>query len=163
MPRSKTIGGENFPAEVKDDEYVLASGATITPGMLIEVSGATSNGTMEVQPHSTDGGAVGRVMLAALRSFPPRGDKSRTLRKNLDYTEAGEMVEVIHFRRGDSTDNLLLATGENASPGDMLVSDGAGGTRVYVAGTDSVGAVFASADEGRNNTSGNYQRLGGTF
>ena len=165
--RSKTIAGRNRPSEIKDDRYVLAAGATVTPGMLLEVVGETADGTMEVQPHSGAGEPVGRIIVAAERGHPPRGDQSRTLRKNQDYTDAGEFVEVLVFRKGDSSDNLLLADGESVVPGTPLVSDGAGGlaesTTDADGNYDQLGAVVVEADETRDNSSGGYVRVGGTF
>jgi len=161
--RSKTIAGRNRPSENTDERYVLASGATVTPGMLLEVAGETAEGTMEVQPHSTAAGPVDRVIVAVNRSHPPRGNQTRTLRKNQDYTDAGELVETLVFREGDSTDNALLADGESVAPGDPLVSDGGGGLQAATGdGTDETGFV-AEADETVDNTSGEYARIEVTF
>ncbi len=161
--RSKTIAGRNYPSIVKDDRYVLAEGATVTPGMLLEVTGETTAGVLEVQPHSGVGSAVSRLLVAEVRGHPPRGDQTRTLRKDQDYTEAGELVEAVHFRRGDTSDNLLLADAASVTPGDPLVSDGAGGFQAAAGdGTDEAGYV-CEADGTLNNTSGEHARIGGTF
>jgi len=161
--RSKTIAGRNRPSEVKDDRYVLAAGATVTPGMLLEVAGETAGGTMEVQPHSTVAGLADRAIVAAERSHPPRGDQTRTLRKDQDYTDAGEFVEVLVFREGDSTDNALLADGESVASGDPLVSDGGGGLQAAAGDGTEDAAVVANADETVDNTSGEYARIEVTF
>lgn len=161
--RTNTVAGRNHDSIVKDDRYVLASGATVTPGMVLEVTGTTDQGYLQVQPHSTAAGPVTRGAVAEVRAHPPRGDQTRTLRKDQDYTDAGEMVEAVHFRPGDTSDNLLLATGNDVAPGDPLVSDGAGGLQAATGdGTDETG-YLAEADEAINNTSGGYVRIEGTF
>jgi hypothetical protein len=97
------------------------------------------------------------------RSHPPRGDQTRTLRKNQDYDQEGEFVEVLVFREGDSTDNALLADGESVAPGDPLVSDGGGGLQAATGdGSDETGFV-ATADETVDNSSGEYARIEVTF
>ena len=161
--RTKTIAGRNHPSVLKDDRYVLAAGATVTPGMLLEVSGETSDGALEVQPHSTAARNPGRLLFAEVRAHPPRGDQSRTSRKDLDYGQEGEMVEAVHFRPGDGTDNALLADGESVTPGDSLVSDGAGGLQAAAGDGTEEGAYVCEADETLNNTSGDYARIEVTF
>lgn len=161
--RSKTIAGRNYPSIVKDDRYVLGDDSTATPGMLLEVTDETDQGYLEVEPHSTEGGPVSRVLVAEVRSHPPQGDQTRTLRKNQDYEDAGEAVEAVHFRPGDTSDNLLLADGEDVSPGDALVSDGAGGLQAATGDGSEDAAIVCEADEAINNDTGDYARIEVTF
>lgn len=156
--RSNTIAGRHYPSLVKDDRYVLATGVTVTPGMILEVTGSTAQGYLEVQPHSNDGAAGVRTRIAEVRGHPPRGDGSRTPRKNQDYTEDGEMVEVVRFRQGDTTDNALLGAGEAVTEGTPLVPNGAGALRESAVDADGnyteLAATFAEAEEAVDNGAG---------
>lgn len=161
--RSKTVAGRQYPSIVKDDRYVLAADAEVTPGMLLEVVGETEGGKyLEVQPHSEVAGPA-LTRFAEVRAHPPRGDQTRTLRKEQDYDEPGEMVEVIRFRDGDTSDNLLLADGEDVSAGDPLVSDGEGALQAAAADGSEDAAIICEAEEAVNNTTGEAVRIEVTF
>ncbi|AXR80793.1 hypothetical protein [Natrarchaeobaculum sulfurireducens] len=143
--RSKTVAGRQYPSVVKSDRYVLADDADpVYPGMLLEVTGVTDQGYFEVQPNSRAGENV-PLIFAEVRAHPPRGDQTRTYRKNQPYEEPGEMVEAVHFRPGDTTDNAFLAAEEVAAPGEALVADNAGGLTVHV--DEEEGAKLCEAQE----------------
>lgn len=144
-------------------EGVVASGATVTPGMGIEVAGVNDDGDFQLQPVSTTGKTGAQARFAREQRVPPRAESGSILEQAY---QAGEHIEFRVYRRGDVVENALLAAGgdlETASqatvtPGDALAfySDGS----LKISGT--AGAEVAIAREAEDNSSasaGSHARL----
>lgn len=132
-PKTVELYGNGVPHEAEAE-------SAITPGMLIE---RTSSGT--VQPHST-GGAGGAPHFAKEYDLTGRGID--------DAYADGDQVLFCTYAPGSGV-YALLATGNNVTEGDFLVSNGAGALRA--AAVDEV--AFVQARESLNNTSGSNSRL----
>lgn len=125
------------------------AGGTITPGMLL----AWSSGALI--PHGSAAGAVG-VKMVAVETQTPNADTTA----QIDVTyPSGDTVYYVTPRSGDVL-NMLLKTGNNASIGSILVSDGAGALDVATVSTTTLeSAVVGVAAAALNNTSGSNARL----
>jgi hypothetical protein len=106
----------------------LASGS-ITPGMLIEQTSAT---TKTVKAHATAGGNVEHMF--AIEDGLQGGSIS-------DDYEDGERVSYMHCGPGDIV-NALLNNGESVSIGDKLESAGNGRLQAHTPNVDSSAASF---------------------
>jgi hypothetical protein len=119
-------------------EHPLQASKDVTPGMLLEYAETTS---FDVQPHSSDGGAVKPVMIAV--------EEPENSGHGIDdaYTVDGEIVQVDYSCPGQDR-LMLLAAGENATLGALLESAGDG--TLEVGSSNPV----AKAIEAVNNTAG---------
>jgi hypothetical protein len=122
----------------------LATPATIKPGHLIE----WSSGKLIL--HANDD-APGAPMFAVENPFY----KPTTTEAAIDHAYAAdETVRFVWAQPGDQI-YAFLETGNNATKGLALTSDGAGGLQI----TPAAGAIIAYADEDLNNTTGSQARL----
>ncbi|WP_299316550.1 hypothetical protein [uncultured Halomonas sp.] len=119
------------------EQFEAPAGATLTPGMLAEVSSG------EIIPHSTDGGA-GFVYVA--KELTANFDGNGGL--DTDYT-AGETAQAYIPTSGDMY-RMLVATAQAVGYDTALASDGAG--LLVVAGAED--AVICYADEDAGTTDG---------
>lgn len=129
-------------------EAPAATGAGITPGMLLE---RTTAG--EVQPHSTPGGLASPMFA---READYVGD-------SIDAVAAdGETVPIWDCRKGDQVYGFLAA-GENVSLGAYLESDGAGAFQAHTAGTPGTtfpgNAIVKAAEAVDNGAGGSAVRI----
>lgn len=135
-------------------EKQSASGSAITPGQLVEVTTAD-----ELQEHSTAGGNA-QAAFASSEDYAGGSIDD-------DYA-VGDTVRYYVGKPGDQF-YAFLATGNNASIGTYLESDGngdlqvhtpqavdEGGTATYSINTE---AVVCKAVEALNNTSGSPSRI----
>ncbi len=120
-------------------EAISATGSAIDPGMIIEI---TTDG--EAQEHSTAGGNA--AALFAREEDYAGGSIS-------DTYAVGDNVPYMANRPGDQV-YAFLATGNDASVGDFLESDGNGALQVSTSQ-----AVVCKAVEALNNTSGSNSRI----
>jgi hypothetical protein len=121
----------------------LATPATIKPGHLI----MWSSGKLIL--HDNDD-APGAPMFAVENPFA-----EVTSGANIDHAYAAdETVRFVWAQPGDLI-YAFLETGNNATKGLALTSDGAGGFQI----TPAAGAIIAWADEDLNNTTGSQARL----
>lgn len=122
------------------EERVAA--ATITPGMLIELTSAD-----KVQAHSVSGGPVTPPMFALEDELQGNGIT--------DNYVADNVVQIWVAGRGDQV-YALLADGENASIGEKLVSNGDGYLKCASgdSGTDEAFVAIALEAVDRSTSSG---------
>lgn len=159
---TEQVTGTTYP-DAPYDEGVVATGATVTPGMGIEVSGVNNDGDFIVQPVSTTGKTGAQARFAREQRLPPRSEEGPVLEQPY---EAGEGLEFRVYRRGDVVENALLAAGGDlataaqatVTAGDALAfySDGS----LKISGT--AGAEVAIARESVDNSgaaAGSHARL----
>lgn len=159
MARSRTlIAGNAHGDDVPYKEGEVAGGATVYPGMLIEVTGTNSNGEPLVQPKSTEDDGDAAVRIALTPESPPKTSSAdNDIPREHEYT-AGEHIQFQVFRPGDEIQNGLLADGTaittaanaNVSVGDKLVTYSDGSVRT--GGT--AGNAIAEATEAVDNSGG---------
>lgn len=124
------------------EEGQVASGVTVTPGMLLEQTGVSDDGEKPlVQPVSTADEADPEVMVALAPDAPPKGNDA-DLPINHEY-EAGENIQFRIFRSGDTIQNAVLAAG-----GDLATASEATVTYGDKVGTYSDGSVKATSTAG---------------
>jgi hypothetical protein len=130
------------------EEYEVAAGVTITPGMLIEM-----NADGKVLPHSAVG-EFAEKMFALENELEGKGID--------DNYVADDKVQCWIAGRGDQV-NALLADGQDIAIGDLLESDGNGYLQEAVAesasGATYPGSVVGVALETLNNASGGPVRI----
>jgi hypothetical protein len=136
-PKRIVIESNNQPPMVKE---ALAGEAGIGPGDLLEYS--TTVGT--VLRHNTADGVVAPVMVAVEKWW---NDDDDNYALDVDYAD-GDVLRYIVPQRGDVV-YMWLASGENASALDYLVSDGDGALAVEAAidATDIIHALVGIAAE----------------
>jgi hypothetical protein len=122
-----------------DKEAPLATGATITPGMLLQFDGANNT----VEPHAAAGEAPQPLMVAVEAVWKYGGGIDEP------YDTVGEQVDFCYPLSGDIFLGLL-ADEENAAQNALLVSAGNG--QLAVAGVDEV--AIGRALDAVNNTGG---------
>jgi hypothetical protein len=159
MARSRTlVTGRDYGDDVPYKEGEVASGATIYPGMLLEVTGENSDGEPLLQPKSTDDDGDAAVRVALTPESPPKtASADSDVPREHEY-DAGESVQYQVFRPGDEIQNGLLADGtalttaSNATVaiGDKLVTYSDGSVRT--GGT--AGNAIAEATEAVDNSGG---------
>lgn len=159
MARSRTlIFGRDHGDDVPYKEGEVASGATIYPGMILEVSGTNSDGEPLVQPVSTVDKLGAPVRIALTPESPPKTSSADSdIPRQHEYS-AGEHIQYQVARPGDVIQNALLADGGvlgTASNADVSIGDSLGtnddGT---VKITSTGGAVFGEALEAVDNSAG---------
>ena len=105
------------------DEGEVASGASVTPGMGIEMAGLNPDGDPLVQPVSTVEPTGAQSRFAREQRVPPRGEDGSMLDQVYD---AGNHIEFRIYRPGDTVENALLAAGGDlatASEATITVGD----------------------------------------
>lgn len=143
MSSSDTPKTVVLKGNLRTSEAVMASGAAIKPGMLVEL---TSAGTLRKHAGGSEQGS---------RSAKTFAVEAGLLGKDIDTAYSnGDTVIYQNALPGDWI-YAWLATGENIAIGAYLQSDGAGGLELV----DSDGAAIAIAREALNNASGSQQRL----
>jgi len=142
------LGGSE---EFKDFDAVAE--ATITPGMLVEVTDIDADGTLHVQPHSTDGGAPALPLFADI--VPYSGDQSGSTVPVEDDYASGDYVHVLGVPRFGRVNAILAAGADvttasdtNAGVYDELTSAGDGTLRT----TGSGGTGFAVVRDAVDNS-----------
>jgi len=167
MPVSKSRGKvEGTPASDRSVylEGEVASGETITPGMVVEQTGLNSNDEPLVAPVDAVEKTDAEVLVALVPSAPPKTtDSDEPI--NHEY-DAGENVQLRVFRSGDTIQNLLLAAGgdlaaaadANVSPGDTLGTNDDGSVKVT---TTAAAGIAAASDDVDNSgaSSGDQDRV----
>jgi hypothetical protein len=159
MARSRTlVVGRDYGDDVPYKEGEVASGATIYPGMFLEVTGENSDGEPLLQPKSTDDDGDAAVRVALTPESPPKTTSADSDVPREHEYNAGENVQYQVLRPGDEVQNGLLADGTSTpatsdadvSIGDKLVcfSDGS----VRAGGTG--GNAIAEATEAVDNSGG---------
>lgn len=133
--------------EMTRHEHQMASGSSdIEPGMLVERVDDGS-GNIRVQPHSS-AGAVDTVYVA----IEARG-RGMNATDGVYSTTGDDYVRYVSPSGGGL--NLKLATGETASIGDQLVSNGDGNLRVIdTAGGDAEDAGEFEVSDNVDNSGG---------
>jgi len=135
-------------------EGEVASGETITPGMVVEQTGLNSNDEPLVAPVDTVDKLGAEVLVALVPSAPPKTtDSDEPI--NHEY-DAGENIQLRVFRSGDTVQNLVLAAGgdlasasdANVSPGDVLGTNDDGSVKA----TSTAGAAIATVDDDVDNS-----------
>jgi hypothetical protein len=135
-------------------EGVVASGETITPGAVCEVTGLNSDDVVEVAPVDEVDKTDPQVLIAQEPDAPPRTTDADTP-INHEY-DAGEAIQLRVYRSGDTIQNLLLAAGSdlasasdaNISPGDTLGTNDDGAVKA----TTTAAAGFAVAEDDVDNS-----------
>jgi hypothetical protein len=104
--------------DIKEDKAPLAAGKDVTPGMLLELSGAN------VQPHS-NASALPKPILIAVEAPYREGAGIDT-----DYDQDGEEVDFHYAQSGEQFYMLLAAGQEVDALTDRLGSDAAGALQI---------------------------------
>jgi hypothetical protein len=156
MGRSKTkIIGKQYGSDVYG-EGVVATGATVYPGMVLEKTGENADGEPIVQPVSTTDKLGESVRVALTPESPPHATDADIPREH-EYTE-GRNVQFQVLRSGDTVQNGLLADGTTLGvAADATVSYGeALGTSDdgTLKATATAGAIIARALEAVDNSTG---------
>ncbi len=123
MAKSRaSIEGAQFGEEAYKEGEV-ASGATIYPGMVLEITGTNGDGDPLLAPVSTVDKPDAAVRVALTPTAPPKGNDADEPREH-EYS-AGEVVQYQVFRSGDTIQNGLLADGTAlATSSNATVSPG---------------------------------------
>jgi len=139
-------------------EGVVASGATVYPGMIVEVTGENSDyeETPQVQPVSSVEKIGESFRVALTPDTPPKGDDTDIPRQH-EYTE-GEHIQYAVVQPGAIVQNALLADGNdlstasdaNISYDDALGTNDDGSLQITTAG----GSVLCRAREANDNSGG---------
>ncbi len=145
-------------------EGEVASGATVTPGMILEQTGQNGDGDPLVAPVSSVDETDPEVLVALVPDAPPKGDDS-DIPINHEYS-AGENIQMRVFRPGDTIQNAVLAAGSDlASSSDATVTYGDKvGTNDdgSVKATTTAAAALATVDDDVDNSgaaSGEFERV----
>lgn len=142
MSRSHKVGSRREIDSAIQRTYRLDEDATVTPGMLLEITGVDDDGTPLVAPQSGDGENV------AVRIAKEKKTGSQTPReepKDVDYTNAADEVRAYVLRPGEGDENGLA--GDAISEGEPVVSNGDGTFREFDGEADDEGAKLAVALE----------------
>lgn len=163
MARSYTEIIANGEYEYKEGQ--VASGATVYPGMVLEVTGETSDGEKIVQPVSSVEKIGESFRVALTPESPPKGDDA-DLPRNHEYS-AGENLQFAVCQPGCEVQNALVADGSGlasssdatVSEDDALGSNDDGSLQV----TTAAGSVLCRAREAVDNSTGSGSEATGTL
>lgn len=106
---------ETYDAEV-------ASGETVTPGHLLEVTAVDDDGTLTVKPHSADGEAPQVPLFADIVPYSGDQEDDSVDPVDDDYA-AGDYVKVIGANRYNRVNAVLAAGADLVDSGDATVTD----------------------------------------
>lgn len=146
MSSETRILGKNADVEYKEGE--VASGATVYPGMVIEVTGETSGGagagTPTVQPVSTIEKTHENLRVALEPDTPPHANDADLPRQH-EY-DAGEHIQFAVVKPGGRVQNALLANGNdlataaeaNVSYDDALATNDDGSLKTATGSDDAL-------------------------
>jgi hypothetical protein len=145
------VTGKVYGNDTAYKEGEVASGETIYPGMLVEVTGDNGDGDPTLQPcQNVDAEIPVRVVLTP--ESPPKGNDSDIPIEH-EYS-AGENVQYYVARPGDEIQNALLANGENVGGLPQALGANNDGS---LATTTTNGATLARALEDVDNSGGGDQ------
>jgi len=143
--------GKAYGDDTAYKEGEVASGATVYPGMLLEITGSNSDGDPTLQPVSTvDAEVPFRVALPP--ESPPKGADSDVPIEH-EYS-AGENCQYYVARSGDQIQNALLANGEDTGSLPQALGTSDDGS---LATTTTNGATLAWTLEDLDNSGGSDQ------
>ncbi len=148
-------------------EGVVATGATVYPGMIVEITGENSDyeETPQVQPVSSVEKIGENFRVALTPDTPPKGDDTDIPRQH-EYTE-GEHIQFAVVQSGAIVQNALLADGNNlATASDATISyDDALGTNDdgSLQLTTAGGSVLCRAREAVDNSGGSASEGAGSM
>jgi hypothetical protein len=145
------IIGKAYGSDTAYKEGEVASGNTIYPGMLLEVTGDNGDGDPTLAPVSTVDAEV-PFRVALVPESPPKGNDSDDPIEH-EYS-AGENVQYYVARAGDEIQNALLGNGENVSGLPQALGANSDGS---LATTTTNGATLARALEDIDNSGGSDQ------
>lgn len=153
--------------EYEYEEGVVASGATVYPGMIVEVTGENSDyeETPQVQPVSSVEKIGENFRVALTPDTPPKGNDT-DIPRNHEYT-AGESIQYAVVQDGAIVQNALVADGTGlATASDATIAyDDALGTNDdgSLQLTTAAGSILCRAREAVDNSTGNGSEATGSL
>ncbi|MDJ1434781.1 hypothetical protein [Halostagnicola sp. A-GB9-2] len=140
MSRSRKVGSRREIGSAIERRYRLDEDATVTPGMLLEITGVDDDGVPLVASQSGDGENVA-VRIAIEKKTGSKQPREEP--KDVDQTEAGDEVRAYVLRPGEGDENGLA--GGAITAGEPVVSNGDGTFAEHV--DEDEGAKLAVALE----------------
>lgn len=145
------MGGQ---PDYEDFDAVVATGATVTPGMLVEVTNLADDGTLTVQPHSTDGEMPSVPLFVDV--LPYSGDTTTDAAPVADTESDGDYVKVIGAKRYNRVNALLAAGADLAAGSDANISQyedlASAGDGTLRSTETTAGSTFAHSREANDNS-----------